>query len=151
MEKWIYYSLILVIIYIIWTIMFEYVIKKHTDCLCISLFTYIIAGIISILILKNHIHTGECKHYESISDIKNISKTLLLFLIIMAICIILVNKYWAHALSHGGNSGHITSISNLSIIFVTVISTYLFDTKIKKEHIIGIGLMLGGSYFLTKC
>ena len=55
-----------------------------------------------------------------------------------------------NGLSNGGNSGYIGSVSNLYIIFVTVISAYMFKNKILKEHIVGILLMTGGAFLIAK-
>ncbi len=150
MEKWLYYSIILIIVYIIWTIIFEYIAKKHTNCFCVTLFTYIIAGLICIILLHNHIYSGKCKHFGNFGDIKDISKPVLFFIIILSVCIIISNRMWMNGISSGGNSGYIGSVSNLYIIFVTVISAYMFKNKIKKEHIAGILLMTGGAFLIAK-
>jgi uncharacterized membrane protein len=150
MEKWLYYSIILILVYIVWTIVFEYIAKKHTNCFCVTLFTYIFAGIICILLLHNHIYSGKCKHFGNFGDIKDMSKQVAFFILILSVCIIISNRMWMNGLSSGGNSGYIGSVSNLYIIFVTFISAYMFKNKINKENIFGILLMTGGAFLIAK-
>lgn len=149
MEKWLYYSYILIILYVISTIVFEYIIKKHSNCTCVTLFTYIFAGLISLFILKNHIGNN-CKHYNTIGDIKKTSMTIIILILIISITIILSNKMWINALSSGGNSGYVGSISNIYIVFVTLISAYLFKTNITIQNGAGIGFILLGGYLISK-
>lgn len=149
MENWIKYSLYLVILYTLWTLIFEYIVKKHTNCFCIILFTYIFAGIIALILLLSHVKK-DCKHMNKITDINNLSPMILGLIIFVSFCIILSNKIWIKALENGKNSGYIGSISNLYIIFVTILSSYIFAHKINNKSIIGIVLMLIGSYLIAK-
>lgn len=149
MEKWIKYSLYLVILYTIWTLIFEYIIKKHTNCFCVTLLTYIFAGTIALVLLFNHIKK-DCKHMDKLTDINNIPLIVLALIILVSFCIISTNKLWLKALENGKNSGYVGSISNLYIVFVTILSSYIFAHKINNKGIMGIIMMLGGAYLLAK-
>jgi len=149
MEKWIKYSLYLVILYTIWTLIFEYIIKKHTNCFCVTLLTYVFAGTIALILLFNHIKK-DCKHMDKLTDINNIPSIVLALIILVSFCIISTNKLWLKALENGKNSGYVGSISNLYIVFVTILSSYIFAHKINNKGIMGIIMMLGGAYLLAK-
>ena len=149
MEKWIKYSLYLVILYTIWTLIFEYIIKKHTNCFCVTLLTYVFAGTIALILLFNHIKK-DCKHMDKLTDINNIPSIVLALIILVSFCIISTNKLWLKALENGKNSGYVGSISNLYIVFVTILSSYIFAHKIDNNSIIGIIMMTGGAYLLAK-
>jgi len=149
MEKWIYYSVLIVIVYVVWTSLYEYMVKKYTKCFCTILILYLIVGVLAFIFLLRHINNG-CSHYKSITDIKNTPKIIFLFLIIMALCVIISNKLFVNGVSTGVNAGYIGSISNLYIIFVTIISSYLFNTKISNKNIFGIILMFGGAYLVSR-
>jgi len=149
MEKWIKYSLYLVILYTIWTLIFEYIIKKHTNCFCVTLLTYVFAGTIALILLFNHIKK-DCKHMDKLTDINNIPSIVLALIILVSFCIISTNKLWLKALENGKNSGYVGSISNLYIVFVTILSSYIFPHKINNKGIMGIIMMLGGAYLIAK-
>lgn len=149
MEKWIKYSLYLVILYTIWTLIFEYIIKKHTNCFCVTLLTYVFAGTIALILLFNHIKK-DCKHMDKLTDINNIPLIVLALIILVSFCIISTNKLWLKALENGKNSGYVGSISNLYIVFVTILSSYIFAHKINNKGIMGIIMMLGGAYLIAK-
>ena len=148
MQEWLKYSIYLIILYTIWTIIFEYIVKKHTSCFCITLKTYIIAGILAFIYLIYHIKHN-CKHFNNLSDIKNISSVLLLLIVFMALCVLITNKLWINALDHNVNAGYIGSISNMYIILVTIISAYLFNSNITKKNIFGIIIMITGAYLIS--
>jgi len=149
MENWIKYSLYLVILYTIWTLIFEYIIKKHTNCFCVTLLTYVFAGTLALILLFNHIKK-DCKHMNKITDINNLSPIVLGLIIFVSFCVISTNKLWLKALENGKNSGYVGSISNLYIVFVTILSSYIFAHKIDNKNIIGIVLMLIGAYLIAK-
>lgn len=149
MEKWVYYSVLIVIVYVIWTSLYEYMVKKYTKCFCTVLILYLIVGFLAFIFLLRHINNG-CTHYKSITDIKNTPKIIFVFLVIMALCVIISNKLLVNGMSTGINAGYIGSISNLYIIFVTIISSYLFNTKVSNKNIMGIVLMFGGGYLVSR-
>lgn len=149
MEKWIKYSLYLAILYTIWTIIFEYIIKKYTNCFCVTLLTYIFAGTLALILLFNHIKK-DCKHMNKLTDINNLSPIILGLIVLIGFCIISTNKLWIKTLENGKNAGYVGSISNLYIVFVTILSSYIFAHKIDNNSIIGIILMLVGAYLIAK-
>jgi drug/metabolite transporter (DMT)-like permease len=148
MENWLKYSLYIVIFYTLWTIVFEYIIKRYTDCFCIILITYVLTGILALLYLQYHIKT-DCKIFNNIGDIKKIPNIILLFMVIIALSVLITNKLWIKALENNTNAGYVGSIANMYIIFVTLISAYLFQSKLTLKNIGGIIIMLGGAYLLS--
>jgi drug/metabolite transporter (DMT)-like permease len=148
MKDWLKYSFGLVFVYTLWTLIFEYIVKKHSDCFCSILFVYIFAGILATFVLLSHIKK-DCKLYKKITDIKTMPIFILILIVIISVCVIISNKLWVNALKYS-NSGYIGSISNLYIVFVTILSAYLFKTKVSMINGAGIGAMLFGAYLLSK-
>ncbi len=148
MKEWIKYSLYLVILYTLWTIIFEYIIKKYTNCFCVTLATYVVAGILAFIFLVYHIKYS-CKHFDNLGDVRNTSGVILVLILFMGLCVLITNKLWSKAIDNNINAGYIGSISNLYIIFVTIISSYLFTHKISNKKVIGIISMLLGTYLIS--
>ena len=148
MEGLVYYTFSIIILYAIWAIGMEIIVKKYTNCACISLQTYIFAGLISFILFYYHIKKG-CDHYHCVSDIFSAPKLLLVGLIIVAFVIILANITWIKAVSLS-NAGLVSAISNSYIVIVTLLSAYLFKTKIKPLQYLGISAIIGGCYLLTR-
>ena len=148
MKPWIYNIIIIVILYSIWSLGLEFLSKQYTNCECMSMQTYIFAGIIATIMLILHINNG-CENYKKINDIAKMPMIIFICLTIIAIAIVWANKAWYKAVNHV-NSGFVSAMSSSYIIIVTIISAYLFRTKITKEQYIGIGLMMGGCYLLAK-
>ena len=149
MEKWIVYSLIVVIIYAIWTLIYEEIVKKHDNCFCMQLKIYMIVGILSFLYFLYHIQS-DCNHGKTIKEsINGTSNKAYLYIIIIAILSIMANKFILKAILDKGNSGYVYSIANTYIIIVTLASAYLYNTEIKKKDIMGIFAIIAGSAILS--
>lgn len=148
MEGWVYYTFSIIILYAIWALGMEILVKKYKNCACISLQTYIFAGIIAFILFYYHIKKG-CDHYHCVSDIFSAPKILLIGLIIVAFVIILANRTWTKAVSLS-NAGFVSAISNSYVVIVTILSAYLFKTKIKPLQYLGIGSIIGGCYLLSR-
>lgn len=148
MESWVYYTFSIIILYAIWAIGMEILVKKYKSCACISLQTYMFAGLIAFILFYYHIKNG-CDHYNNVSDIFSAPKILLIGLIIVAFVIILANRTWVKAVSVS-NAGFVSAISNSYVVIVTLLSAYLFKTKIKPLQYLGIGAIIGGCYLLSK-
>jgi len=145
MEPWLYYTIIIALIYTIWTIMQEYIIKKHDNCFCINLKIYIIAGIVAFLYLLYHVNSAECNHSKSLKDVLTYSDNKVwLIILIIGILIIVATKYWLFAVVGNGNSGYVNAVSNLSIIFIALYSSYAYSKHFDMQKIIGMILMLAG-------
>lgn len=147
MEHWIYNIIIIIVLYSIWALGLELLSKKYSSCECLSLQTYIIAGVIATIIMLFHIKKG-CTNYKSISDVKNTPLLVLIGVIIIACAIVMANRHWYQAVSKV-NSGLISATTSTYIILVTLVSAYLYRTKITAKQYIGIGTILGGTYLLV--
>ena len=149
MEEWLIYSLIVVIIYTVWTMLYEEVVKKHDDCLCMPLKMYILVGIFAVFFLFYHVK-NECKHGTDIKNtIQSTNLKSLLYIGLIAILILMANRFLLKAILDKGNSGYVYSVTNMYIIIVTVLSAYFYNTEIKKKHIFGILTILVGSGILA--
>lgn len=148
MESWIYNILFIIILYAVWALGMEIIVKKYTNCTCISLQTYMFAGLFASILFCNHIRNG-CHHYKSINDIIRTPKGIIFWLIIISLAIIIANQSWVKAVKQT-NSGFVSAITNSYIVIVTIISAYLFNTKIKTIQYVGIASIIGGCYLLTK-
>ena len=148
MDHWIYNVALIIILYSVWALGLELLSKKYSTCECLSLQTYIFAGLIALIILFFHIKKG-CNHYKSITDIKKTPMIILIGLVVIALTIVLANRVWYKAVSKV-NSGVLAAVTNSYIILVAIASAYLYRTKIKTTQYIGIGCIMFGSYMLTK-
>ena len=148
MEGWIYNTLFIIILYAVWALGMEIVVKKYTTCTCISLQTYMFAGLFALVLFCNHIKSG-CPHYKSLSDIVKAPKVIIFWLIIVSLAIILANRSWIKAVKDT-NSGFVSAITNSYIVIVTIISAYLFNTKITTIQYAGIASIVAGCYLLSK-
>lgn len=149
MEKWIVYSLIVVIIYAIWTLIYEEIIKKHDNCFCMQLKIYMIVGILSFLYFLYHIQS-ECNHGKTIKEsIDGTSNKAYFYIMIIAVLSIMANKFILKAILDKGNSGYVYSITNIYIVFVTLASAYLYNTQVKNKDIFGIFAIIAGSALLS--
>ena len=148
MYSWVYYSLLIIIIYTIWTVTYEVIIKNHDNCLCVPLKMYIITGIFAVLFYLYHINT-ECKHGNTINIFNTTSIKVILMLAFISFLILLSNRYWLKALIKKGNSGYVAALTNTYIILVTFISAYMYNNSIEKQHVAGIFAIIIGSAMLA--
>ena len=149
MQLWLKYSILIAVIYTLWTILWEFLLKKSkSKCYCHSLKVYIMAGVIAFLFLIYHIKT-KCEHHENIIDIFKESKSIYALFIVISICILISNYYWVKAIELDTNAGYITTIANLSVIVITLFSAYKYSYKIKLKHIIGIFVTLYGAHLVV--
>lgn len=149
MQIWIKYSILIAIIYTLWTILWEILLKNSkSKCFCRSLKVYIIAGVISFLFLIYHIKNN-CNHHNTISDIFKESKSAYALFFVIAICSLLSNYFWVKAIKTDTNSGYITTITNLSVILITLFSAYKYSYKITLKHVIGIIITLFGAHLVV--
>ena len=122
MHLWIKYSILIAILYTLWTILWEFLIKNNkSKCYCLSLKVYVIAGIIAFLFLIFHIKSN-CTNHENIIDIFKEPKSIYVIFIVISICILISNYFWVKAIELNTNSGYITTIANLSAIIITLFS-----------------------------
>jgi drug/metabolite transporter (DMT)-like permease len=150
MKKWFMYSLIVVIIYTLWTLLYEQIIKKQDDCFCMPLKIYMIVGILAFLFFLYHVK-NECKHACTIKEniMEKTSFKGYSYIFIIAILILLSNRFILNAIIDKGNSGYVYSIANTYIIVVTLISAYMSNTTINKKDIIGIFAILTGTTIIS--
>ena len=146
MEIWLIYSLLIMFIYTIWTIMQEYIVKNHDDCFCVNYKIYIVAGLISFIYLMYHLKSHECTHSKTLmGTIKYSNIKVWSIILFISILIIIVAKYWVLAVIDNGNSGYVTAITSISIIFITLYSYYTSNDNISSTKLMGVIIMLIGT------
>lgn len=148
MNTSLYYIILIIVMYAMWTIIIEAISKNYSNCFCITLKIYIFAGIISLLLMYFHTKNG-CKHHESITEIAKMPMIILLAIILLGFMTILANRYWIKAVEDT-NSGYVAALASVNIIIVAILSAFLFKSKITKQHYIGILAILGGTYLLVR-
>lgn len=148
MNTSLYYIILIIVIYAIWTIIIEAIAKKYSNCFCITLKIYIFAGVISLLLMYFHTKNG-CKHHESLNEIIKTPFIVLLGIILIALMTIMANRYWIKAVENT-NSGYVTALTSTNIIIVAILSAFLFKSKITKQDYLGIFAIIGGTYLLVK-
>jgi uncharacterized membrane protein len=148
MEPWIKYSVLIAVFYTLWTILWEFLIKKNSSkCFCLSLKVYIMAGVIAFLFLIFHVK-NKCDNHDTISDIFKEKKSVYVLFVIIAICMLLANYFWIKAVNTDKNVGYISSIANLYVIMVTLFSAYKYSYKVTIKHVIGILIILFGTHLI---
>ena len=140
--------IIIIVLTSLWTIIIEAISKNYSSCFCITLKTYIFAGIISMILMYFHIK-NDCKHHHTFKDIINTPIIIIIGIILISLIIIIINKYWLKAVKHT-NSGFVSAFSNLYIVIVAILSAFLFKSKIKQKQYLGILTIIVGSYLLIK-
>lgn len=149
MQEWIKYSILIAVLYTLWTVFWEFLIKKNkSTCYCLSLKVYIMAGVIAFLFLIYHVKTS-CEYHEKISDIFKEPKSIYILFIVISICILISNYCWVKAISFDTNAGYITTIANLSVVVITIISAYKYSYKITLKHVLGILVTLYGAHLVV--
>ncbi len=148
MNSVISYIVIIIVLYSMWTIIMEAISKNYSSCFCITLKTYIFAGIMALILMYFHVK-NDCKHHDTLKDIINTPIIIIIGLILVSLVIIISNKYWLKAVTQS-NSGFVSALSNVYIVIVAILSAFLFKSKIKQQHYFGILAIVGGSYLLTK-
>jgi len=148
MNSAINYIILIIVLYSIWTIIMEAISKKYSSCFCITLKTYIFAGIIALIFM--YFHTKhDCQHHDSIKDIFNMPIVILIGLVLIACASLMGNKYWLKAVNTT-NSGFVVGLTNIYIVIVALLSVFLFNTKMNNYNYLGIFTIIGGTYLLTK-
>jgi uncharacterized membrane protein len=148
MQSWIKYSIIIAILYAIWTIMWESLIKNNKkDCYCLALKIYLITGIIVFIFLIFHAKLT-CKDHNGVIDLFKESKKTYLYIILISLCILLSTVLWVKAIKTSINAGFITTITNMSVIIITLYSAYRFKSRLDIKHLIGILITIYGAHLV---
>ena len=150
MNLWVKYSLLVLTCYMVWTLLWEYAIKKHRECSCVTFQILIVGGILGFLALYLHIKY-ECKHVKSITESFKTTPSLIYIIIItIAILMVLSNYFVNKSVNAGGNAGTVFALANTYVVPVTLLSAYFYKTGISLEKVIGTFVVLIGSYLIIK-
>lgn len=144
MEVWVHYGIITIIIYSIWELLWEFVMKHHDACWCTSLITIISGGIISFIVLFFHIQEKGHQYGKAMSSIT------WFWLFIMGIFMVSINYFYSNSIKNGKNIGIVSCFTSSYILIVFLISGYVNKTEITIENLFGILMILVGMYFIQK-
>lgn len=142
--EWIFYSLIVIGIYAIWELLWEYITRKHDVCWCTSLITIISAGAISIIILLYHLNTHE--HTFG----KGMTNWTWFWLIFMAVFMVGANTFYGLAVKYGVNASLVQGLTNNYILVVFIASTLLYQQGWDWSQFVGLVMIVIGTYLITQ-
>lgn len=150
MNLWVKYSLLVLTCYMVWTLLWEYGIKKHRECSCMTFQILIVGGILGFLALYLHIKY-ECEHVKNISECFSTTPSYIYGIVItIALLMVLSNYFVNKSVNVGGNAGTVFALANTYVVPVTLLSAYLYKTGLSTEKIIGTFVVLMGSYLIIK-
>jgi uncharacterized membrane protein len=150
MNLWVKYSLLVLTCYMVWTLLWEYGIKKHRECSCMTFQILIIGGILGFLALYLHIKY-ECEHVKNIAECFSSTPTLIYVIILTIAMLMVISNYFVNkSVNHGGNAGTVFALANTYVVPVTLLSAYFYKTGLSTEKIIGTFVVLVGSYLIIK-
>ena len=75
---------------------FRLCLQKYSSCFCITLKTYIFAGVIALILMYFHVK-NDCNHHDSLKDIINMPIMVLIGIVLIACASLLGNKLWLKA------------------------------------------------------
>ena len=140
MEPWILYGIISAIFVSLADIIRKQLTNSTKNITFIVLFPLSIAGILAFLYLLVHDHKQE---------FKKLTQTDYSYIIVLALCIILVQYCITSCLKHVDNPGYGKAIISLNTLITTVVAIYIFKTaKINKHTLGGIILIIIGTGLL---
>ncbi len=139
METWVYYAVLAAVFIAIRDVFGKKISQKYTFVqylgyasiiVCISVWMYIIFMKVEMKPLK----------YEDLGLI--LTRLLIVYIIIEPSLYFCVNNC--------KNLGEASAIINMNVLFAFFISCYLYKTPIDMTKLLGIFLVVGGSYFIVK-
>ena len=140
MEPWILYGIISAIFVSIADIIRKHLANSTKNVTFIVLLPLSIAGILAFLYLMIHDHKQE---------FKALTQTDYSYIIVLALCIILVQYCITSCLKHVDNPGYGKAIISLNTLITTLVAIYIFKTaKINKYTLGGILLIIIGTGLL---
>ena len=144
MKSWFIYGFIIAIIYAIWSILIEDVTKKNKNCLCITLYIYILVGIISLIYLFYH-SMHECHHGSNMKDnLLQFNKSSILKIISVSFLVITSFILLNYCFKNDINVLNVYAMSNLYIVFFALYGAVILSNKLSIVNIIGISMVIGG-------
>jgi uncharacterized membrane protein len=134
----------------VWTLLWEYGIKKHRECSCMTFQILIVGGILGFLALQLHIKY-ECNNVKNITECFSSTPTFIYVIIVTIAMLMVVSNYFINkSVNAGGNAGTVFALANTYVVPVTLLSAYLYKTGLSTEKIIGTFVVLVGSYLIIK-
>ena len=141
MEKWLPFAVLAAIFIAVRDFISKDIITKYNykDYIILANFIIFIGTIIYIVVTK-----------KDITKIKKPNaKELIVILIRLLIVYLIVEPCIFNSLKYCDNPGYAKSVINLNTLFLLILALVFYKTEINKKKILGVLLLVGGTYFVT--
>ena len=141
MEKWIPFAVLAAIFIAVRDFISKDIINKYNykDYIILANFIIFIGTIIYIVVTKKDITKIQ----------KPNAKELIVILIRLLIVYLIVEPCIFNSLKYCDNPGYAKSVINLNTLFLLILALVFYKTEINKKKILGVLLLVGGTYFVT--
>ena len=141
MEKWIPYAVLAAIFIAVRDFISKDIINKYNyrDYIILANFIIFIGTIIYIVVTKKDITKIQ----------KPNVKEFIVILIRLLIVYLIVEPCIFNSLKYCDNPGYAKSVINLNTLFLLILALVFYKTEINKKKILGVLLLVGGTYFVT--
>lgn len=141
MEKWLPFAVLAAIFIAVRDFISRDIVNKYNykDYVILANFIIFIGTIIYIVVTKKDITTIK----------KPNPKEFLVILLRLLIVYLIVEPCIFNSLKYCDNPGYAKSIINLNTLFLLILALVFYKTEINKKKILGVLLLVGGTYFIT--
>ena len=141
MEKWIPFAVLAAIFIAVRDFISKDIINKYNyrDYIILANFIIFIGTIIYIVVTKKDITKIQ----------KPNVKEFIVILIRLLIVYLIVEPCIFNSLKYCDNPGYAKSVINLNTLFLLILALVFYKTEINKKKILGVLLLVGGTYFVT--
>ncbi len=141
MEKWLPFAVLAAIFIAVRDFISKDIITKYNykDYIILANFIIFIGTIIYIVVTKKDITKIQ----------KPNAKELIVILIRLLIVYLIVEPCIFNSLKYCDNPGYAKSVINLNTLFLLILALVFYKTEINKKKILGVLLLVGGTYFVT--
>lgn len=141
MEKWLPFALIAAVFIAVRDFISQDIVNKYnyTEYVILANFLIFIGTIIYIVVNK-----------KDISKIKKPNiKEFIVILIRLLIVYLIVEPCIFNSLKYCDNPSYAKSIINLNTLFLLILALVFYKVDFNKKKILGVMLLVGGTYFIT--
>ena len=141
MEKWIPYAVLAAIFIAVRDFISKDIINKYNykDYIILANFIIFIGTIIYIVVTKKDITKIQKPNVEEF----------IVILIRLLIVYLIVEPCIFNSLKYCDNPGYAKSVINLNTLFLLILALVFYKTELNKKKILGVLLLVGGTYFVT--
>ena len=141
MEKWIPYAVLAAIFIAVRDFISKDIINKYNykDYIILANFIIFIGTIIYIVVTKKDITKIQ----------KPNAKEFIIILLRLLIVYLIVEPCIFNSLKYCNNPSYAKSVINLNTLFLLILALVFYKTELNKKKILGVLLLVGGTYFVT--